>query len=400
MPTPLTPGIYVKEVATGPRPIGAVGTSTAAFIGVAPAAKAFVDQVVPCNNWTEFQARFCGDATRSTDLALAVFGYFMNGGGRCYVLNLGSDKAPLVGDAVKRSGLYAFDAIDEIAMVVAPGYTTAADYDAILTHCERCEDRVAILDAPADASVEAMKTVASEGAQGGDGGAQVKGARPRDSDGGYGAVYFPHIVVRDPLGRGDTVTAPPSGHIAGIYARTDTQRGVHKAPANEAIRGATGLTYRLSRDEQGQLNSAGVDCIRFFADSGIRVWGARTLAPAASEWRYVNVRRLFNMIKESIAEGTKWTVFEPNDETLWGGVIRDVSAFLTILWRDGALMGTTPAEAFYVKCDAENNPPDSRDQGQLTIDIGIAPVKPAEFVVFRIGQWAGNTSTSGGDEQG
>jgi phage tail sheath protein FI len=398
MPPPLTPGIYVKEVATGPRPIGAVGTSTAAFIGITPDPKASLNEAVPCNNWTEFQARFCADAAKSTDLALAVFGYFMNGGGRCFVLNVGSDKASLVGDAVKRSGLYAFDAIDEIAIVVAPGYTGAADYDAILTHCERCEDRVAILDAPADAGVEALKTVASEGANGDSG--QKKGARPRDSDGGYGAVYFPHIIVRDPLGKGETVVAPPSGHIAGIYARTDAQRGVHKAPANEAIRGATGLTYRLSRDEQGQLNSAGVDCIRFFADSGIRVWGARTLAPAASEWRYVNVRRLFNMIKESIAEGTKWTVFEPNDATLWGGVIRDVSAFLTTLWREGALFGATPAEAFFVKCDAENNPPESRDQGQLIVDIGIAPVKPAEFVTFRIGQWAGNTATTSGGEEG
>jgi phage tail sheath protein FI len=394
----------VQEVATGPRPIGAVGTSTAAFIGIAPDPKALVGQAVPCNNWTEFQARFCADATSSTNLALAVFGYFMNGGGRCYVLNLGSDKSSLVGDAVKRSGLYAFDAIDEIAMVVAPGYTGAADYDAILTHCERCEDRVAILDAPLDASVESLKTVATDEAKtgGGDAGGQVqvKGARPRNSDGGYGAVYFPHIIVRDPLGKGEVVTAPPSGHVAGIYARTDTQRGVHKAPANEAIRGATGLTYRLSRDEQGQLNSVGVDCIRFFADSGIRVWGARTLAPTASEWRYVNVRRLFNMIKESIAEGTKWTVFEPNDQTLWGGVTRDVSAFLTTLWRDGALMGSTPAEAFYVKCDAENNPAESRDQGQLIIDIGIAPVKPAEFVTFRIGQWSGNTATTSGNGQG
>jgi hypothetical protein len=160
---------------------------------------------------------------------------------------------------------------------------------------------------------------------------------------------------------------------------------VHKAPANEIVRGAVGLTRRLTRSEQAELNPEGVNCIRIFGREGIRVWGARTLAES-SEWRYLNVRRLFNMIKESIAENTRWIVFEPNTYTLWKSIRRDVSAFLTGLWRDGALMGRTPEEAFFVKCDQETNPPDVIDAGRVVTLIGIAPVKPAEFIVFRLSQ--------------
>jgi phage tail sheath protein FI len=224
---------------------------------------------------------------------------------------------------------------------------------------------------------------------GGGGGART-GLRPRGSDAGFGAYYFPWIVVQDPIS-GDQVTAPPSGHLAGVYARGDGTRGVHKAPGNEPIRGVIDLTYSVTRGEQELLNPAGVNCIRYFSDSGIRVWGARTLAPAASEWRYINVRRLFNMAEESIGRGTRWVVFEPNDYTLWKSVRRDVSAFLTRLWRAGALFGRTPEEAFFVKCDEETNPPEVIDAGQLVTVIGMAPVKPAEFVIFRIGQHAAGT---------
>jgi phage tail sheath protein FI len=193
------------------------------------------------------------------------------------------------------------------------------------------------------------------------------------------------------------INVPPSGHIAGIWARTDATRGVHKAPANEPIRGALNLTYHLTRAELGELNQAGINCIRFFAQEGIRVWGARTLADDP-EWRYLNVRRLFNMIEESVAENTRWIVFEPNDYTLWKSIRRDISAFLTGLWRDGALMGQTPEQAFFVKCDAETNPPDVIDRGMVVTLIGIAPVKPAEFIVFRIAQHRSGTEveTEGG----
>jgi Bacteriophage tail sheath protein len=392
----LTPGVYVEEVSAGTRPIAAVGTSTAAFLGVAPAAGAHLNEARACNTWSEFLREFARDAQRSTDLARAVFGFFMNGGGRCYVVNVGDGNA-IAGDARKRTGLCSLEPIDEVAIVAAPGYEGAVSYDALLTHCERMGDRVAILDAPSDVKdIDTLKEVGTAAATEppGGGGPASAGVRPRSSDGGYGAFYFPWITLRDPLDSGKIAAAPPSGHLAGIYARTDATRGVHKAPANEVVRGALGLTYRVTREEQGELNRAGVNCIRFFPDSGIRVWGARTLADEASEWRYINVRRLFNMIEESIGEGTRWTVFEPNDVTLWQSVTRDVTAFLTLLWRDGALVGASPAQAFFVKCDAETNPPEVIDAGRLVVEIGIAPVKPAEFIIFRIGQWAGGVEVA------
>jgi phage tail sheath protein FI len=225
------------------------------------------------------------------------------------------------------------------------------------------------------------------------GGDTNNGLRPRQSDGGYGALYFPWLIVRDPANPANLVPVPPSGHMAGIWARTDATRGVHKAPANEPIRGALDLTYYLTRAEQEDLNPAGVNCIRKFSREGIRVWGARTLAASDSEWRYLNVRRLFNVIKESIAESTRWIVFEPNDYTLWKSIRRDISAFLTLLWRDGALMGRTPDQAFFVKCDDETNTREVIDLGRVVTLVGIAPVKPAEFVIFRISQFSGGTET-------
>lgn len=395
MPSYLTPGVYVEEVSTGTKPIGMVGTSTAAFVGVAPASNARLNDAVACNNWSEFVKHFVGDGDPGTDLARAVYGFFDNGGSRCYVVNVGASK-PISGDKRKRTGLDCLEAIDEIAIVAAPGFCDAGSYAALLSHCENLQDRVAILDTPEDVKdIDRLKEVATQKASGaGADDAGVKkaaGLRPQTSDRGFGALYFPWIAVRDPLAPDQVVNVPPSGHMAGIYARSDATRGVHKAPANESIRGALGLAYRVTHAEQGELNRKGVNCIRFFPDSGIRVWGARTLAEEASEWRYINVRRLFNMIEESIEEGTRWVVFEPNDERLWKSVVRDITAFLTLVWRDGALKGVTPEQAFFVKCDAETNPTDVIDAGRLIVEIGIAPVKPSEFIIFRIGQWSGGT---------
>ena len=204
----------------------------------------------------------------------------------------------------------------------------------------------------------------------------------------YGALYYPWISVANPLGNGESMDIPPSGYMAGIYARSDTERGVHKAPANEVVRGVLALEKQITKSEQDILNPIGVNCIRSFPGRGIRVWGARTLSSDAS-WRYINVRRLFNFVEKSIEQGTQWIVFEPNDMDLWARIRRDIRAFMTTVWRSGALFGATPAQAFYVKCDAENNTSDLRDLGQVIIEIGMAPVKPAEFVIFRISQWAG-----------
>lgn len=382
----LAPGVYVEEVSSGARPIEAVGTSVAAFVGTAPSQGARLHEPVAINNWSEFLRIFATPDSQGTPLAHGVYGFFQNGGGRCYVVNTGSERA-LNGDAKGRKGLDCLEAIDEVAIVAAPGLSDAASYDALLTHCEKLRDRVAILDGPGRvATILELTQVATASRADDEASAEAGGLRPRQSDGGYGAFYYPWITIQDPFDPGKMLDVAPSGHVAGIYARTDALRGVHKAPANELIRGALGVAMRITHQEQEALNPSGINCIRFFQNEGIRVWGARTVAASSSEWRYVNVRRLFNMIEESIARSTRWVVFEPNDTSLWKAIRRDVGAFLMLIWRQGALMGRTPEQAFFVKCDEETNPREVIDAGQVVILVGIAPVKPAEFVVFRIGQ--------------
>ncbi len=403
----LSPGVYVEEVDRGTKPIEAVGTSTVGFLGTCN--KGPVNKPVFITNWSQFVNTF-GDFRDSEYLAHAVYGFFNNGGSRCFVTNVGSlGAAPAAGAKPeekkegaaaappkpsqadltklrnmfigedkgpgKRTGLKTFDDVDEINLVCAPGISDPAIVDAILTHCEVRKDRFAILDSP-----EVIE----------DGGVE-KLPKPRDSK--YGAYYFPWIEVYDP--EKGNIFVPPSGHMAGIYARTDAERGVHKAPANEIVRGALGLRYNVSRGEQDILNPKGINCIRDFSrrGRGIRVWGARTVSSDAS-WRYINVRRLFIMIEQSIEIGTQWVVFEPNDQTLWKKITRDIRAFLYRIWRTGALFGKTPEEAFYVKCDEETNPPEVIDAGQVITEIGICPVKPAEFVIFRIGQWQAGSDVS------
>jgi uncharacterized protein len=399
----LSPGVYVEEVDRGSKPIEAVGTNTVGFLG--ESGKGPVNEPVLITNWSQFVRTFGDFAQCSPYLAHAVYGFFNNGGSRCFVVNVGGgdepeltqtgpgqadkkdgkdkDKAaavpaprggPVDKDALyvgrdrgpgQRSGIKCFDEVDEIAIVAAPGQISAAVQDALLTHCETRKDRFAILDAPESIN-----------------GGIDRLPKPRDSK--YGAYYFPWIQVYDP-DKGN-VFVPPSGHIAGVYSRTDSERGVHKAPANEMIRGALGLKYAVSRGEQDLLNPKGINAIRHL-NGAVRIWGARTLSTDAS-WRYINVRRLFIMVESSIERATQWVVFEPNDHRLWKRVTRTISSFLTLLWRNGALMGTAPEQAFYVKCDEETNPAEVVDAGQLVVEIGLAPVKPAEFVIFRIGQMA------------
>jgi phage tail sheath protein FI len=371
----LSPGVYVEEVDRGTKPLEMVGTSTVAFLGESSVGP--VNEAVFCSNWSQFVKTF-GDFQNSEYLAHAVYGFFNNGGGRCYIVNVGADdgddkkgagKAARYIGADKgpgaRTGLKAFEEIDDINIVCAPGQTDPAVWDAVLSHCENMKYRFAILDSP-----EVIEK-----------GGVNKLVKPRDSK--YGAYYFPWVEVYDPF-KGN-MHQPPSGYMAGVYARSDGERGVHKAPANEIVRGALGLRYNITKGEQDILNPKGINCIRSFPNRGIRVWGARTISSDAS-WRYVNVRRLFNMVEQSIEIGTQWVVFEPNDHKLWKRVTRDISAFLLRLWRQGALFGKTPEEAFFVKCDEETNPPEVIDAGQLVCEIGLCPVKPAEFVIFRIGQ--------------
>jgi phage tail sheath protein FI len=358
---------------------------------------------VAVNNWSEFCRIFAPNATAGTPLSNAVYSFFLNGGSRCWIVNLG-DNGPISG---RGRGLDMLAVIDEIAMIAAPGRTDMASYDALLSAAENLGDRVALLDGPDHAdSVEQLTRVGAETttttttpAAGEEGETATAprgrstpavraGLRARKSERGYGAYYFPWIKTRDPFAPDTVVDVPPSGAVAGICARTDAERGVHKAPANAVVRGALGLTQLIGKQDQELLNPNGVNCLRMFTRDGVLLWGARTLADSASEWRYLNVRRLFNMIEESIGRSTTWVVFEPNDRPLWKAIRRDVSAFLTLLWRQGALMGRTPDEAFFVKCDEETNPTDVIDAGQVVTLVGLAPVKPAEFVIFRIGQTA------------
>jgi uncharacterized protein len=399
MPFYQTPGIYVEEVESGSKPIETGATNVVGFLGVAE--KGPVNDPTLITNWAHYNRVFGGMHTKGW-LGHAVFLFFQNGGTKCYINNLIAleqpkpvEKTDVKPDATKtekkeikeikmgyqeqmtkyiigkdegpgkRTGLYAFDQIDDISIVAAPGICDPASQDAILSHCERMRFRVAVLDAP-EVVEKGIDSV----------------PMPRDSI--MGAYYFPWVQMYDPIQERD-VFVPPSGGICGVYGRVDNTRGVHKAPANEIYRGATGLKYDLTDAEQEFLNPKGVNCIRNFRNRGIRVWGARTFSSNA-EWRYVNVRRLFCMMERAIQNGTNWVVFEPNTRDLWKRIIRNITAFLLRLWKDGAFFGDTPEEAFFVRCDDELNPPESIDAGYVICEIGVAPAKPAEFVVFRISQ--------------
>jgi phage tail sheath protein FI len=292
---------------------------------------------------------------------------------------LGSPKVP----PGKRTGLTGFKEVDEIAILYAPDIHKIQDDDGkkafvgeILTQCELLKDRFAILDIPSgNADISDLS---------------LTKAPMRTSK--YGAVYYPWIKVMDPLTNRKKLI-PPGGHMAGIYARSDQERGVHKAPANELVRGAVELEFQITKGEQDILNPRHINCIRFFKGRGILVWGARTMILDAL-WKYINVRRLFIYLEESIDEGTQWVVFEPNDEKLWARVRQTITQFLTGVWKDGALMGTTPEDAFFVKCDRTTMTQDDIDNGRLIVLIGVAPVKPAEFVIFRIAQWQGGSTVT------
>jgi len=513
MPTYLSPGVYVEEVESGARPLEGVGTAVAAFVGLAESGP--FNQPTLVSSWTAYTDLFGGFLPGSY-LARSVYGYFMNGGGNCYVVRIGqagsngangsnsgrpkevaagpyaevgrlrftaidpvaspgdisveitdaggesptedmfkvvvkrrgepveeydrvtvsrgktnvatmvnatsklikieeTSGAPLarpdagevalssvptppvpaprlstddyVGDVAERSGFGGLETVDEITMLCVPDLMSAYQQGvidlesvqavqlAMIAHCELMGDRMAILDTPPGLNAQQVREWRVDKA---------------GYDSAFAAMYSPWIKTADP-GTGDITFMPPSGHVAGIWGRNDDVRGVHKAPANEVVRGAISLEMQVTKNEHDLLNPVGINVIRTFPGRGNRVWGARTLSSDPA-WRYLNVRRLFNYLEESILVGTNWVVFEPNDEALWARVRRTITAFLVNEWRRGALFGRTPDEAFYVKCDSETNPSEGIDAGQLVCEIGVAPVKPAEFVVFRLAQFSGGTS--------
>jgi len=266
------------------------------------------------------------------------------------------------------TGLAGFKKIGEISIVCAPNENDIPTLrDAVVSHCEELMDRFAILQT-SENDADNIDTL-----------------RP-DRESKYAALYFPWLKVQDPLTNSYKLI-PPGGHIAGIYARCDAERGVHKAPANETLRGVVALQVNLGKEQQGKLNPRGVNVIRTFPGRGNVVWGARTISTDPL-WKYVNIRRLFLYLEESIEEATQWVVFEPNDEKLWARVKQTITQFLIRVWKDGALMGTTPEKAFFVKCDRTTMTQDDIDNGRFIVLIGVAPVKPAEFVIFRITQMA------------
>lgn len=273
------------------------------------------------------------------------------------------------GGSGRRTGIVALEDIDEVAVCAVPGMWSGTVESALVTHCELLKDRFAILDPRDGLDIEGIQAF----------------REPFDTK--YAALYHPWLVTRDPSTDRD-VEVPPSGHMAGIYARVDVERGVHKAPANVVVRGVRqtdGFAQDITKRHQDLLNPKGINALRFFPGLGHRVWGARTLS-SDSSWKYVNVRRLFLHIEESIDEGTQWVVFEPNDEALWALVRQTVTNFLTTVWRSGALAGTTADEAFFVACDRTTMTEDDLANGRLICVIGVAPVFPAEFVIFRIQQ--------------
>ncbi|MEQ9495400.1 MAG: phage tail sheath subtilisin-like domain-containing protein [Deltaproteobacteria bacterium] len=274
---------------------------------------------------------------------------------------IGQDRGPN-----QRTGIQALGEIDEVSIVAVPGISSEPVQSALINHCETLQDRFAILDPPGDSSIE-----------------EVEDHR-NNYDTQYAALYYPWLVERR---SGVEQPMPPSGHLAGIYARTDLERGVFKSPANELLRDISGFEFTVTKREQDVLNPKAINVLRDFRTDrrGYRVWGARVMT-SNTRWRYVNVRRLFIMIEESLQEGLQWAVFENNSRALWQRMTQSVSRFLTTQWRAGALMGDTPGQAFFVQCDETTMTQDDIDQGRLIMRVGAAPVRPAEFIIVRIGQ--------------
>jgi len=384
------PGVRIQEVRLGAPPIAGVGTSTAGFVGKAPVQPGNLPPVRFKNvarlvtSTDQFLADYVRDpafpddetkgAQSNTDLGAAVLGFFQNGGTECYVVNVDSDVATDV-----TAGLDLLAKIEDIDIIAAPGHTSNTVYSALKTQAEETRNRIAILDPPS--KVSDLATLRKGGT-----------ARPTDSI--WTAFYYPRIQItpvlkvdKDAAATGTVFFAPPSGHIAGVYARVDGQRGVHKAPANEQLLGTLGVEHLITDAEQDGLNNDSVNIIRNFSEGPV-VWGARTLLVNDSPdktFRYINVRRLTTYIEQSLRIGLRFAVFEPNNLALRQTITRSVRGFLDGVWRDGALFGATADEAYYVRFPDSFNTDTDRALGKLTVEIGIRVSFPAEFIIIRIG---------------
>jgi uncharacterized protein len=370
---PNLPGVKIQEVRLAGPPISGVGTSTAGFVGVAPKAGQFKNIPRLVTSSDQFTNDYIVDATVSTPLSFAVQGFFLNGGNECYVVNTDSSAAA---DLV--AGIKLLETLSDVEIIACPGSTAPTVYAELEGQAARTGDRFAILDSPPKTS---------------DLGTLIKGGASRPTDSIWAAFYYPRIQVGPALSGDaqDTVKnpiwMPPTGHIAGVYARVDGSKGVHKAPANEVVFGALALEHLLTDSDQNTLNNDGVDAIRMFSEGPV-VWGARTLlandAPDKT-FMYLNVRRLTTYIEQSLRVGLRFAVFEPNNLPLRQTITRSVRGFLNGVWRDGALFGATADDAFYVRFPDVFNTDTDRALGKLTIEIGIRVSYPAEFIIIRIG---------------
>jgi phage tail sheath protein FI len=380
------PGVRIQEVRLGAPPIAGVGTSTAAFVGQAPDSARFKNVLRQVTSADQFYADYIRDPTAlddetkgaqsSTKLGDAVLGFFQNGGTECFVVNVGTEVPADI-----KAGIDLLETREEIDIIAAPGIIDTGTYDALRDQAASTKNRFAILDPPniVDDIVKLQK-----------GGP----LRPKDSI--WAAFYYPRIQIspvlkkdKDDLTADPTkkIFAPPSGHIAGLYARTDGDRGVHKAPANAPLFGALAVEHVISDAQQDVLNNDSVNIIRSFSEGPV-VFGARTVLvndAADKTFRYISVRRLATFIEQSLRIGLRFAVFEPNNLALRQTITRSVRGFLDGVWRDGALFGATADEAYYVRFPDPFNTDVERALGKLTLEVGIRVAPPAEFIIIRIG---------------
>ena len=366
-----TPGVYKKDIF--PVPGVELGTGIPGFLGQAQKGQVNIPALLTL--WPQFAAKF-GRILPDGYLAYSVRGFFENGGRLCYVVPL-EDSSTRALD----QGLDALASIDAIDLICAPEIiknpsAAPALQQKVLDHCETSGDRFAILDSIPGASVD-----------------QVLRQRWQ-LDGINGAIYYPWLRV---MGGSDLanrfMSLPPCGHVAGVFARSDQRTGVHKAPANEVLEGVVDLEVNITNELQDRLNPEDVNCLRAFPGRGIRVWGARTLAGGEKrQWKYINVRRLILSVGRWIEQNLSEVVFEPHEARLWARIGRELNAYFNDLFQRGALKGSTAREAFYVKCDAETNPPEVRNAGMVLTEIGLAPTVPGEFVVVHIRHGEGGVS--------
>src|SRR5215469_8911999 len=349
----LAPGVYIEEIPFTSCAIQGVSTSTTGFVAVTGRGAL----LGPLTSFADFER--VATPNLGINLPLAVRGFFENGGQRCFISQIA------VSDPLE-SGLAALDK-QATSVVCCPDDPTIPNAAAAMgAHCEKRKDGFCILQSP--------KPIVP-----------VAGHQPPIHS-SYAAYYYPWITVASLQGT-STVTIPPCGHLAGVYARTDTTRGVWVAPANAPLAGVTALSQNLTRAESDELNSRGIDPIRDFPGQGIKVWGARTTATQNSEFKYIPVRRFMIFLEQSIAQGTQWAVFEPNGPALWAVVRSSIEDFLTGVWKQGALQGSTQQEAFFVRCDPTTMTQNDLDNGRLVCIVGVAPVRPAEFVLIQISIW-------------